>query len=101
MASGGLPALAKLNASFQGRWGAVKMIRTQVAPAFEAVAATLTQLSLTRSKDGEMLDHELAVGYEVGAAVGKLRRLKGLALDLFRDGNSIRAVAQVRLYRTD
>jgi hypothetical protein len=97
MASGGLPALAKFSATFKGRWGAAEKMKTQVAPALEAVAATLTELSLESSEDGEWLDDEAAVGYELGAAVGKLRRLNDLALDLFRDGRAYHAVAQVRV----
>jgi hypothetical protein len=34
------------------------------------------------------------VGYELGVAVGKLRRLKDLALDLSEDGRAYHAVAQ-------
>jgi hypothetical protein len=35
-----------------------------------------------------------ALGYEVGVAVGKLRRLRDLALDLSDDGRTYHAVAQ-------
>jgi hypothetical protein len=48
MASGGLPALTKLGVRLEGRWGGVEEIKTLVAPAFEAVAGTLTHLSLVK-----------------------------------------------------
>jgi hypothetical protein len=48
MASGGLPALAKLSVRLEGRWGGVEEVRTRVAPALEAVAGTLTHLHLEK-----------------------------------------------------
>jgi hypothetical protein len=86
MSSGGLPVLAKLRVGLMvGGHGAAARVKTLVAPAFEAVAGTLTHLHLAKSPrcwsagDGE-------VGYELGVAVGKLRRLKDLALNLSQDG---------------
>jgi hypothetical protein len=96
MASGGLPALAKLSVRLEGRlwWGAEEM-RTRVAPAFEAVAGTLTHLHLESFDEYDRLtSDEVEVGYKLGVAVGKLRRLKDLAIDLFRDGWAYHAVAQ-------
>jgi hypothetical protein len=86
MASGGLPALAKLKV-----WlGCVGEGDTRVAPALEAVAGTLTELFLTTPDDGCWVER----GYELGVAVGKLRWLKDLALDLSKDGQAYHAVAQ-------
>jgi hypothetical protein len=92
--SGGLPALAKLNVRAEACWGAVKEVRTRVAPAFEAVAGTLMHLNIGKYIYGIWLDDEEDVGYELGVAVGKLRRLKDLALGLFRDGRGYHAFAQ-------
>jgi hypothetical protein len=89
--------LAKLS-TFKLRCEAAEKMKTQVAPAFEAVAATLTQLSLEGSEDSEWLDDGAAVGHELGPAVGKSRRLEDLALDLFRDGRGYHVVARVRMY---
>jgi hypothetical protein len=90
LASGGLPALAKL--SLAGDWECVEEVRTRVVPAFEAVAGTLTHLFLGKSAGQE--NDELDIGYELGLAVGKLRRLKDLALDLSDDGRAYDAVAR-------
>jgi hypothetical protein len=46
MASGGLPALAKLGLRLSCRWVGVEEVRTRVATALEAVAGTLTRLHL-------------------------------------------------------
>jgi hypothetical protein len=70
MASGGLPALAKLNVRSERCWGAMNEVRTRVAPAFEDV------------------------GYELGVAVGKLRRLKDLATGLFKTAGPNHALVQ-------
>jgi hypothetical protein len=94
MASGGLPALAKLRVSLAGRWGGLEEVRTRVAPALEAVSGTLTHLTLKKYGYGEWLSDEVEMAYELGVAVGKLRRLKDLHLDLFEDGRAHRAFAQ-------
>jgi hypothetical protein len=91
MASGGLPALAKLNVRLEGRWGLVE-VRFRMAPAFEAVAGTLTHLWIVKLYDGGWSRDE--VGYELGVAVGKLRRLKELALNISEDGRVYPALAQ-------
>jgi hypothetical protein len=91
MASGGLPALAKLKVKLEGVWGGSEEVRTRVAPAFEAVAGTLTHLSLAIPSNDASL---VGMGYELGVAVGKLRRLKDLALGLSRDGRTYHALAQ-------
>jgi hypothetical protein len=94
MASGGLPALAKLSVRLEGRWGGIEEVRTRVAPALEAVAGTLTHLHLGKWVRDAWLGGKLETAFKVGMAVGKLRRLKDLALDLFRDGRAYHAVAQ-------
>jgi hypothetical protein len=93
MASGRLPALAKLSVEVGWwRWGAEE-VRTRVAPAFEAVAGTLTHLFLiTADTDGLVWNEDAA--YELGVALGRLRRLQDLALGLFEEGPLYRAVAQ-------
>jgi hypothetical protein len=95
MASGGLPALAKLKVRFEGLWVGAEDVRTRVAPALEAVAGTLTHLHLENFQEQlEWSGDELEVGYELGVAVGKLRRLMDLALVVFRDGRAYHAMAQ-------
>jgi hypothetical protein len=89
MASGGLPALAKLSVTQEG-WVAPG-VRTRVGPAFEAVAGTLTHLHLRMPKYCDIRFDELEVGYELGVAVGKLGRL---TLDLFWDGRAHHATAR-------
>jgi hypothetical protein len=93
MASGGLPALAKLRVRLEGRWGGLEEVRTRVVPAFEAVAGTLRRLQLENEAEGKSLLSEEGLLYEWGLAVGKLRRLNNLSLDL-GDGWAYLAVAQ-------
>jgi hypothetical protein len=88
MASGGLPALATLTLRLVDEWAGVEEVRTRVAPALEAVAGTLTRLHVKCSVD------DVNAGYELGVAVGKLQRLKDLALDLSQDGRLYHAFAQ-------
>jgi hypothetical protein len=57
----------------------------------EAVAGTLTQLCFTSEY---LYGDEVSTGYELGVAMGKLRRLKDLALSLSYDGRIYPAVAQ-------
>jgi hypothetical protein len=91
MASGGLPALAKLKVTIEGGRLFGHEVKTRVAPAFEAVAGTLTHLHLS----GASASDEVKAGYEWGAAVGKLRRfLKDLALSLSADGRVYHAFTQ-------
>jgi hypothetical protein len=94
LASGGLPALAKLSVRLEGRWVGLEEVRSRVVPAFEAVAGTLTHLHLSCELLCGSRSDEVEVGYEVGVAVGKLRRLKDLALDLSRDGRDYHAFGQ-------
>jgi hypothetical protein len=95
MASGGLPALAKLKVRFEGQWGGAEEMRRRVAPALEAVAGTLTHLCLDNFDfEIEWSGDEVEVGYELGVAVGKLRRLKDLTLGLSQDGRFYHAFAQ-------
>jgi hypothetical protein len=102
MASGWLPALAKLDVTFLGqpegedeelRRGRMDDVRTQVAPALEAVAGTLTHLHFNFSAHELGADAE-EMGYDLGVAVVKLRRLKDLALGLSQDGRAYHAFAQ-------
>jgi hypothetical protein len=90
VASGGLPALITLKVKLADRWGAVE-VKRRMAPAFEAVAGTLTHLYVTPPDDAAWV---VGAGYELGVAVGKLRRLKDLALDLSQNGRVYHAVAQ-------
>jgi hypothetical protein len=88
LASRTLPALAKLRVRLERQWGSVEDVRTRVAPAFEAVAGTLMHLDLNGGRV------EVGVGYELGVALSRLRRLKDLTLGLSRDGRVYHAVAQ-------
>jgi hypothetical protein len=95
MASGALPALAKLYVRFEGQWeGNEEDVRTRVAPAFEAVAGTLLSLHLETNVDGGWFCEDVGLGYELGVAMGKLRRLKDLAINLSIDGRAYHAMAQ-------
>jgi hypothetical protein len=96
MASGGLPALVKLKVRFTGRWWSAEVMRTRVAPAFEAVAGTLTHLQLGKYGDDMWLgvDLDLDVAYELGVALGKLRRLNTLSISMSSDGRAFDALAQ-------
>jgi hypothetical protein len=93
MASGGLPALAKLYVNLEGRWRGTEDVRTQVAPALEAVAGTLTHFCVWFTSE-LLIENEVAMGYELGVAMGKLRRLKDLSLSLTPDGRVYHALAQ-------
>jgi hypothetical protein len=95
MASGGLPALADLCVALNGRWGGAEEVRARVAPALEAVADTLRHLRLSWWEGGKGLQSDdVDMGYGLGAAMGKLRRLKALTLQLSQDGRFYHAVAQ-------
>jgi hypothetical protein len=94
MASGGLPALAKLRLRLEDRLEGREEVKTWVRPAFEAVAGTLTHLYIRCLLPGARRSDKILVGYELGVAVGKLRRLKDLALDLLDKGWAYHAVAQ-------
>jgi hypothetical protein len=102
VASGGLPALAKLKVTLQGRWTGAEEVESQVAPALEAVAGTVTRLSLAKGECPKAYGStcvysdkgDEARDYELGVAVGKLRRLKDLALDLSHNGWAYHALAR-------
>jgi hypothetical protein len=93
MASGGLPALAKLSLRLEGRWVGVEEVRSRVAPALAAVGGTLTEFEGAKAGT-EWGRDEVEVYYELGVAVGKLRRLKNLELMLSDDGRAYHALAQ-------
>jgi hypothetical protein len=99
MASGGLPALAKLKVKAEGWVGRSAEVRTRVAPAFEAVAGTLTHLHLDYLCIGGRLSesdagYDWGLEYEWGGAVGKLRRLRSLTLRVGDDGRAYHAFAR-------
>jgi hypothetical protein len=94
MASGGLPALAKLKVSLEGLCRGVEDVTTRVVPAFEAVARTLTHLHLEKYEGGAWLSEGADVGYAFGMALAQLRRLKDLFLGLLHGGRTYQAVAQ-------
>jgi hypothetical protein len=96
MASGGLPALTKFKWIVMDPWGPVEELKTRVTPALEAVAETLTHLSVSKKGVGygKSRSEEVEVWYELGVAVGKLQRLKDLALHLSQDGRVYHTFAQ-------
>jgi hypothetical protein len=74
-ASGGLPALAKLRLTLdENQWGTIKEMRTRLAPAFEAVAGTLTHLCLDMSPKSIT---DTTVAYEFGVADGQAAAARG------------------------
>jgi hypothetical protein len=94
MASGGLPALAKLKVRFEGRCGGVEDVTARVVPAFEAVAGTLTHLCLEKYQNCAWVSDDVDIGYAFGMALCKLRRLEELALGLSEGGRAYHTVAQ-------
>jgi hypothetical protein len=99
VANGRLPALVKLALHTRcdfTRGGhlegaeAIEGVR-RLSRAFEAVAGTLKLLFLTGTLP-EVLPARVA--YEIGAAIGKLRRLRFLHLDLLSDGEDCSAVGR-------
>jgi hypothetical protein len=91
---GGAARPAKLSVRIQDRWLGMVEMRTRVAPALEAVAGTLTHLLLEKVEYGGSVNDKVEMAYELGVAVGKLQRLKDLALDLSGDGRVYHAFAQ-------
>jgi hypothetical protein len=61
MASGGLPALAKLSVRLEGRWVGVEEVRSRVVPALEAAAGTLTHLHLEKGDYHTLRNKELSL----------------------------------------
>jgi hypothetical protein len=79
---------AKKQPFAHGREGGMNEARSRVAPGLEAVAGTLTHLML------QWQCNDVSVAHELGVAVGKLRRLEDLALDLSDDGRVYHALAR-------
>jgi hypothetical protein len=91
VADGRLPALARLSVKgFKGL--ACVQGNGRLARALEAVGGTLRRLTL--SSLGEVQDPPAEACYELGAAIGKLRRLAHLKLNLFSDGRDYHAVGR-------
>jgi hypothetical protein len=100
MGRGGLPALVELKLAFvhgggqqgqeaEAEGGAV--VGEHLIPAFEAVAGTLRRLGLhfaTRALPPR------SAYVTLGAAIGRLRRLRHLALDVSRDGRDYAAIGR-------
>jgi hypothetical protein len=90
MANGRLPALTSLNITieYQLRWeqGGGRLSR-----ALEAVAGTLRRLTLIGSLEE---DSPTGASYELGAAIGRLRRLRFFDLNLFPDGRDYHALGR-------
>jgi hypothetical protein len=85
MAEGRLPALATLTVKdFRRLPGGEGWVGGRLARALEAVGATLRRLTLIACGHGK--DTPAGAAYELGAAMGKLRRLRYLHLDLLCDG---------------
>jgi hypothetical protein len=101
MTNGRLPALASLSirsgydfvlSSVEGE-GAASEGGGRLARAFEAVAGTLRRLTLSRHGKDTLQSYQRS--YELGVAIGKLRRLRHLELTLlFSDGRHCHAVAR-------
>jgi hypothetical protein len=94
MVSGGLPALAKLRVRLEDQWRGSEHVKSRVAPAFEAVAGTLTCLLLEKCHYLIKVSDQGEAAYELGVAVGKLRRLKDLTLGLSQHGRAHQVFAQ-------
>jgi hypothetical protein len=91
VAGGLLPALAELRLEGHqglswGRGGAGAEGGCRLARALEGVAGTLRRLTIRHYRDRR--DPPIETCYEVGLALGKLRRLKSLSLSLFEDGRA-------------
>jgi hypothetical protein len=100
MANGRLPALTSLavNAFYALSLTGLEGERAsegggRLANAFEGVAGTLRRLSLF-SADGLKYDNKPAGCYELGVAIGKLRHLRDLYLELLREGPECHAVGR-------
>jgi hypothetical protein len=90
MANGRLPALTSLYMSHsKGLVGGHGVSR--LARALEAIAGTLRRLTLIISMRA---DPPIGACYELGAAIGKLRRLRYLNLSLSNDGRAYHAVGR-------
>jgi hypothetical protein len=94
--TGRLPALADLSISSDSDSLMISLLDVwaegggcRLGRALEAVAGTLLRLTLSCSRGDDLPD---AACYELGAAIGKLRRLRFLSLYLFSDGWGYAAV---------
>jgi hypothetical protein len=107
MASGRLPALAtfKIDSDGELSWLPVdeweggegrlaRAFRKRLARAFEAVGGSLKRLTFLQRRPSR--GHRMPTGawYELGTAIGKLRNLRYLHVDLFTDGRDLRDVGQ-------
>jgi hypothetical protein len=68
--------------------GACRLLR-----ALEGVAGTLTRLDLANVRN-DSVDPPHTLCFELGVAIGKLRRLRTLSLSLFHDGRAYHALAR-------
>jgi hypothetical protein len=99
VANGHLPALTTLNVKTArgfsvggpGEGGGASAESGRLARAFEAVGSTIMSLRLY---DMGVNGLPLVARYELGAAIGKLRRLRHLELELFTYGWDYMAVGQ-------
>jgi hypothetical protein len=97
MANGRLPALASLDMQWMSGLLEVDEVEGEeaeyfrVARAFEGVAGTLTRLTLNARQGVEPAE---GACHELGTAIGKLRRLRYLHLDLFSDGRDYAEMAR-------
>jgi hypothetical protein len=99
MANGRLPALATLEISIaleffvssQEGEGASKGFVVRLSRALEAVAGTLKRLTFIASGTGDL---PAGAPYELGSAIGKLRRLRHLDLSVSMGGWGYHAVAR-------
>jgi hypothetical protein len=97
IADGRVPALASLGITvgrnlLLGRpegEGFGRLVR-----AFEAVAGTLKRLRVSRGWAGQGYSMPAGACHELGAAIGKLRRLRYLFLSLSQDGRDLHAVGR-------
>jgi hypothetical protein len=99
MSDGRLPALTSFytrvfSESVLRRGGGWRERVRPVADAFEAVAATLTRLTLAGGCDTSVSDLSSTSCHDLGAAIGKLRRLRYLELDLFSNAQEYAAVGR-------
>jgi hypothetical protein len=99
VAKGGLPALKSFSTSLMFESGGPGKTFYRLARALEAVAGTLQRLSLFGPPEqdppaGAEQDPPAGACYELGAAVGKLRRLSHLSIGVFKDGRDFHYMGQ-------
>jgi hypothetical protein len=99
MANGRMPVLAALIIDSEDKpsWGREEREKinswdSPLVRALEAVAGTLKRFKLESRKGADLTDQGAC--YELGWAIGKLRRLRYLHLSVFNDGRSYHAVAR-------